>query len=222
MTSKERNVMDDPRARAKMLASRRAYWKSPAGMAARVVKSKRMKVRYSDPEWKARTAALITKGWTHEIKKAASEREKAKHRDPKYKAKWSKRTKALWKDQGYRAKRTRLMKAIWKTPEYRAKQAAKKMPSGPDNSNWKGGRYINSAGYVYISLKGKRKFEHRHVMEQRLGRVLKSHETVHHINGVRNDNRIENLELWTTRHGAGIRDEDAPHCSTCSCKRSIG
>jgi hypothetical protein len=50
--------------------------------------------------------------------------------------------------------------------------------------------------------------EHVFVMSEYLGRPLREGETVHHRNGRRADNRIENLELWTSNHPAGQRVED--------------
>lgn len=75
--------------------------------------------------------------------------------------------------------------------------------------------YINRDGYreFYNLPKAKggqegKSLEHRLVMERILGRRLQSGESVHHKNGVRHDNRPENLELWITGQPKGQRVDD--------------
>jgi hypothetical protein len=83
------------------------------------------------------------------------------------------------------------------------------------NGNWKGGRIFHRKGYVMVrmpkepSQKTKYVFDHVLIMEEFLGRKLFPGENIHHKNGVKDDNRIENLELWTRPQPSGIRVEDA-------------
>ena len=75
---------------------------------------------------------------------------------------------------------------------------------GRDGSGYRG---YNHDGYVVLKSRGTQIFEHRAVMEDVLGRALLPEETVHHKNGVRDDNRPENLELWvSTRSGQRVTD----------------
>jgi hypothetical protein len=79
----------------------------------------------------------------------------------------------------------------------------------------KKGFFKNSSGYIYLCKKGHKNAnahsviaEHTFVMSEFLGRPLKKGESVHHKNGIRHDNRIENLELWHKTHPPGQRLED--------------
>lgn len=82
--------------------------------------------------------------------------------------------------------------------------------------NHKHARQKNAAGYVLVFIgrgepgasKSGHILEHRLVMQEILGRPLLPGENVHHKNGVKDDNRPENLELWTRSQPHGQRVED--------------
>ena len=81
-------------------------------------------------------------------------------------------------------------------------------PLATRKSNSSGEWKTNSEGYVYRNAwsdtgKSKRVFQHREVMETILGRPLTKGENVHHLNGMRNDNNPENLQLWVTSQPSG-------------------
>lgn len=71
-----------------------------------------------------------------------------------------------------------------------------------------GSTVVTKDGYVAQMVHGRAVAQHRVIMEQHLGRALAPGETIHHKNGVRTDNRIENLELWAGNHRRGQRVAD--------------
>lgn len=104
---------------------------------------------------------------------------------------------------------------------YRCRSCKKEGRNEPDHvpktalsprDEWRRFRY--RTGYVWME-RGKKSqgtieriLEHRWVMEEHLGRKLLKGENVHHLNGQRDDNRIENLELWSTAQPSGQRVSD--------------
>jgi hypothetical protein len=105
---------------------------------------------------------------------------------------------------------------------------------GPANPRRKERQRVSREGYISVCLapgeyhlnpgrKGRSQrsmLEHRLVMARHLGRPLYPHEYVHHRNGNRIDNRLENLELWHRPQPPGQRAVESPprkHCETCTC-----
>lgn len=81
--------------------------------------------------------------------------------------------------------------------------------TGSLHPNYKGSKWKNRKGYVYLTREsGGMVLEHIFVMESMLGRRLESNETVHHKNGIKDDNSPENLELWIKNHPPGQRVSD--------------
>lgn len=80
-------------------------------------------------------------------------------------------------------------------------------PYTPCRRQWGEGA-VNAQGYARVNVGGRIRAKHRVVMEEHLGRFLLPWENVHHKNGNRLDNRIDNLELWVCSQPAGQRPED--------------
>lgn len=70
--------------------------------------------------------------------------------------------------------------------------------AGEHNGNWKGGKHIDTQGYVCIRINGKYIREHRIIAGKILGRKLRKGEVIHHKNGNKKDNSTENIEVFAS------------------------
>jgi len=126
----------------------------------------------------------------------------------------SERMKELWQDAAYASHQSKAHRG--QVPQVKPEQRAR----GARHPRWKGGTF-RSDGYKLVMVDGKQVREHRHVMEQHLGRKLKRHEIVHHKNGKRADNRIENLEVIRSQsqHNKKLARHRCPWCGSITTRK---
>lgn len=111
------------------------------------------------------------------------------------------------------------MKGTTHTEEAKAKMRAARarQGTGAESPSWRGGRTFDKNGYVLIyqpthpSAIGNYVPEHRLIMEGILGRLLATHEHVHHLNEVKDDNRPENLSVMTKSEHSRLHRIKSPH-----------
>ena len=146
---------------------------------------------------------------TEETKKKISESLKGRKLSEEHKRKLSKALKGIHRSEETRKKMSERQKGNkncnWgKHLSEEHKRKISEAQKGSKSYRWKGGRVKHGKGYIYI-YNPTHPFcnnmgyvsEHRLAMEKHLGRTLLPTEVVHHINGIVDDNRVENLMLFS-------------------------
>jgi hypothetical protein len=125
----------------------------------------------------------------------------------------------------HKARRLNLRKDKDAISVHRAQMRGEKSPA------WRGGRKLNKRGHVLVYDKDSPYadangyvLEHRKIMMEYLGRPLKDNEVVHHINGIKTDNRIENLQVMdrgehTVVHHTGMKRSEETRRKIKEAKR---
>jgi hypothetical protein len=131
----------------------------------------------------------------------------------------SERVRGMWEDPEHRKivseKISKSLQGKSFTEEHKKKlRKPKPSISGKNHYRWNGGKTKTTQGYIAITVDGKRIYEHRYIMEKYLGRKLRTNESIHHINGIKTDNRIENLALTNKKNHPNM------HRKYIGCKKS--
>jgi len=94
--------------------------------------------------------------------------------------------------------------------------------SGKNHPMWKAARTRNKDGYIVVTIsRNKLEYEHRLVMEKYIGRKIKPNEHIHHVNGIKDDNRIENLVLMDKHEHASTTFVGRTHTAETKQRLSL-
>jgi len=150
-------------------------------------------------------------------------------KDKEYREKMKKRWLGKYHREATKIKMSEIRKKWWKkyplSEEEKKKRGeflktvSRAKERGPKHPGWKGGKYKDSrSGYMMVYYPGHPAYErknsyipeHRLVMEKILNRYLNPNEEVHHINGIKDDNRPENLKLVVKK--MHFSEVECPYC----------
>jgi len=127
-----------------------------------------------------------------------------------------------WKESSKEKMRKRIRKLMKTDCEFTRYLFASRL-KGKESPYWKGGRYLDSRGYVRLLVVGTGQYvqEHRVLMEKFIGRKLDINEVVHHKNEIKTDNRLSNLQILDRAEhvrGHAPHKRRRMHCPQCGYK----